>query len=247
VSSVLLLFAALAAQNFSASLSPVHSVSGTVTNGITGLPISGATVTLIDSPLPPAITDDNGFYLFPSVPDGTYDIQASVPGLLSLTQSGVVVDDDIVVDFTLDSAAICDHVPGNLVANCGFETGDFTAWARSGDTSFTSIDRGAGHSGMFGLVAGPSGLGFIAQNLATTPGGTYSICYWLLNLGGPPNRFQVSWGGTVIRDEYDLLPWGGYMQFCQDAVAPSDTTEVKFGFQQLPSFFLFDDVSVAPQ
>jgi len=193
------------------------------------------------------MTDDNGFYLFPSVPDGTYDIQASAPGLLSLTQSGVVVDDDIVVDFTLDSAALCDHVPGNLVANCGFETGDFTAWARSGDPSFTSIDRGAGHSGMFGLVAGPSGLGFIAQNLATTPGGTYSICYWLLNLGGPPNRFQVSWGGTVIRDDYDRLPWGGYMQFCQDAVAPSDTTEVKFGFQQLPSFFLFDDVSVAPQ
>lgn len=228
---------------------PAQSVTGTVTNGITGLPIAEATVTILDTPLPPAITDENGMYLFPSVPDGTYDIQASAPGLLSMTQSGVVVDDDVVVDFALDSAAVCDHVPGNLVANCGFETGDFTSWTRSGDQSWTSIDPGSGHSGMFGLVSGPTAdLGFIAQNLATTPGGgSYSVCYWLGNIGRPPNRFQVSWGGTVLRDVSDLEPWSGYVQFCHDVVAPTDTTELKLGFLNPASFFFFDDVSVAPQ
>jgi len=225
-----------------------HSVSGTVTNSITGLPISGATVSILDSGVPPEITDDNGMYLFPSVSEGTYDVQASAPGSLSLTQPGIVVDHDVVLDFALDSAALCDHVQGNLVANCGLETGDFTSWTRSGDPSFTSIDQGAGHSGMFGLVIAPSAdLGFVAQDLATNPGGSYSICSWILNLGGTPNRFQVSWGGTVIRDDSDMQPTPGYVQLCDDVVAPSDTTEVKFGFLQLPSFFAFDDVSVAPQ
>ena len=224
-----------------------HSVSGTVTNAITGLPISGATVRILDSGIPPEVTDDSGMSLFPSVPEGTYDVEASAPGLLSATEPGVVVDHDVVVEFSLDSAALCDHVPGNLVVNCGFETGDFTSWTRSGDLSFTSIEPG-GHSGMFGLVTGPtSDLGFIGQTLATTLGGSYSVCSWLGNLGGGPNRFQVSWGGTVIRDDQDLLPFGAYVQFCDDVIATSDTTEVKFGFLQIPSFFVFDDVSIAPQ
>jgi len=248
VAAVLLLASpgALSASKGSA-IEGAHSVSGIVSNSITGVPISGAMVTILDSGLPPVWTDDRGMYLFPSVPEGTYDIQASAPGLLPLTQPGVVVDDDIVVEFDLDSAALCDHVPGNLVANCGFETGDFTSWTRSGDLSSTFIEGGGGHSGTFALLAGPTSLGFIAQILATTPGASYSLCYWLLNLGGPPNRIQVSWGGTVIQDISDQQPWGDFIQLCDDVVAPSDTTELKFGFQQVPSWFAFDDASVAPQ
>ncbi len=32
--------------------------------------------------------------------------------------------------------SICDNVPGNLVANCGFETADFTSWAQSGNLAY---------------------------------------------------------------------------------------------------------------
>jgi hypothetical protein len=49
----------------------------------------------------------------------------------------------------------CDATPGNLVANCGFETGDFTSWTQSGDLSFTDVDPDCAHSGDFGLCAGP--------------------------------------------------------------------------------------------
>src|SRR5262249_42875641 len=193
-------------QDFALALAPSHSVSGTVTNASTGLPISGATVRILNTPIPPATTDANGMYLFPSVPEGTYDIQASAPGFLPLTQPGVVVDQDVVVNFGLDSAALCDHVPGNLVANCGFETGDFTGWTRSGDPSATSITTAAAHSGMWGLFTGPvQDLGFFSQMLPTVSGGNYRICYWISNLSsGTPNRFQVSWGGTVIRDDSSL-------------------------------------------
>jgi hypothetical protein len=233
-------------QNFALTLGPNHSVSGTVTNSATGVGIAGAQVRILNTPLSPATTDVNGMYGFPVVPEGTYDIQATAPGFLPRTQS-ITVSQDLVVDFALDSAADCDRVAGNLVMNCGFETGTFTAWTQSGDPSFTTIDAASAHSGSFGLDIGPTGsLGFIAQNLATTAGGSYSLCYWLLNQQGTPNRFQVSWGGTVIRDDSDL-PQFNYTQTCVNVVAPGDTTELKFGFLQVPAYFHFDDVSVAPQ
>ncbi len=233
-------------QDFALTLGPAHSVSGTVTNLVTGLPIAGAQVRILSTPLPPATTDASGSYQFPIVPEGTYDIQATAPGFRPGTQSIAVVQ-DLVIDFVLDSVADCARVAGNLVANCGFETGDSTGWTRSGDQSFTTIDAVSAHSGSFGLDTGPTGtLGFFAQNLATKTGGSYSLCYWLSNEGGPANEFQVSWGGMIIRDESGLSPFP-YTQSCIDVVAPSDSTELKFGFLQVPSYFHFDDVSVAAQ
>lgn len=232
--------------DFALTAAASFALSGTVTNSATGLPIQGATVRVQSTPLPPATTDVGGAYAFPMVPAGTYSVQATAPGFLPSMQS-VVIDQDVVVDFALDSAAACDHVAGNLVSNCGFETGTFASWTRSGDMSFTSIDAASAHSGSFGLDTGPTGdLGFIAQNLATTAGGSYSLCYWLSNLGGTPSRFTVSWDGAVIQDSADL-PASSYTQTCVDVVASGDTTELKFGFLQVPSFFYFDDVSVAPQ
>src|SRR5215831_2996643 len=233
-------------QDFTLSLGPAHMVSGTVSNSGTGLPIQGATVRILSTPLAPQITDVNGNYAFPIVPEGTYNMNATAPGLLPSTQS-VTVDQDVVVNFALDPLALCDRVPGNLVANCGFETGDFTSWIRSGDPGFTSIDAGSAHSGMFGLDTGPVGnLGFIEQPLATTPGGTYQLCYWLANQGGPSNEFQVIWDGSIIRDLVDAQPFP-YAQTCHDVMASGDTTTVKFGFRQDPSFLWFDDVSVAAE
>ncbi len=225
---------------------PAHMVSGTVTNSGTGLPIAGATVTIQGTPIPPATTDANGMYAFPIVPEGTYTMTATKPGFLPGSRM-VTVDMDIVVDFALDPAAACDRVPGNLVVNCGWETGDYPPWARSGNPGFTSIDGASAHSGSFGLDTGPVGsMGFFEQPLPTTPGGSYQLCYWLLNLGGPANEFQVTWDGTIIRDSIDLQPFG-YMQTCHDVTASGSSTILKFGFRQDPSFFYFDDVSVAPQ
>ena len=44
----------------------------------------------------------------------------------------------------------------NLVTNGGFETGDFTGWTQGGNTGFTSVDFGIGHSG-YGAKFGPAG------------------------------------------------------------------------------------------
>src|SRR5712692_8865885 len=72
----------------------------------------------------------------------------------------------------------CDAVSGNLVANCGFETGDFTNWTLSGDLSFTGVDVAPAHSGTFGAFLGPiTDLGFAAQTLVTTPGQYYDLTF----------------------------------------------------------------------
>src|SRR5262249_50020424 len=74
-------------QNFALNAGAAHRVSGTVTNSATGLPVAGATVRIQGTPIPPATTDADGMYAFAVVPDGTYDIMATAPGLRPSTQS----------------------------------------------------------------------------------------------------------------------------------------------------------------
>src|SRR5262249_24292785 len=146
------------------------------------------------------------------------------------------------------SASECDAVLGNLVANCGFETGDFTDWALSGDLSYTGVDDVSSHSGSFGAFLGPiHDLGFMAQMLSTTPGETYKLTFWLANAGGGvdgglSNHFQVYWNGSLIFDGIDL-PDFPYTQYeFNDLVATSASTELKIGFYNVPSYFFLDDV-----
>lgn len=53
---------------------------------------------------------------------------------------------------------ICQSASGNIVGNCGFETGDFTHWSVSGNTSFTGVTGGAyAYSGNYGAYLGAVG------------------------------------------------------------------------------------------
>jgi len=141
-------------------------------------------------------------------------------------------------------ASICDGVDGNLVQNCGFESGDFTGWDQSGDPSFTGVNPSSANSGAYGGFFGPIGdLGYIAQTLTTTAGQTYSLTYYFTN-SGSPNEFVVYWDGMIISDQSDLGDFP-YASITVDGVTASgDSTELKFGFRNDPSYILFDDVSV---
>ncbi len=141
----------------------------------------------------------------------------------------------------------CTLVDGNLVANCGFETGSFSSWSLSGDPTFTFVSSDCAHSGTFGACLGPvNGLGFMAQQLATTADQTYTLTYWLRN-AGRPSHFQVYWNGDLIFDEVDS-PDFPYTQFTIDGlVATGDTTELKFGFFNVPDFYYLDDIAVLAQ
>ena len=88
-------------QDFALTALPTHILEGTVTDAGTGDPIEGATVEITGTPIPPATTDSSGFYSFPAVPEGTYDVTASMTCFLSQTAT-VEITGDITQDFALD-------------------------------------------------------------------------------------------------------------------------------------------------
>ncbi|HXN41574.1 MAG TPA: hypothetical protein VN918_07295, partial [Myxococcaceae bacterium] len=145
----------------------------------------------------------------------------------------------------------------NLVRNCGFETGDFSDWAQSGDTSYTDVSPDAAHSGIFGARFGPvNDLGFIAQRLSTIPGQLYDLSFWLVS-SGRPNRFQVYWGGVLVSDSMhfpdtvtpSVIPNSpAYDQLAIPSLpgGSGSFTELKFGFFNVPYYFFLDDIVVVP-
>ena len=142
----------------------------------------------------------------------------------------------------------------NLIVNPGFETGDFTGWTQSGDTSFTGVDcTGAlpSHSGACDAYFGPTtDLGFIDQALSTTAGGSYDLDFYLQSaFGGAsrPSEFQLYWDNVLIYDVIDPPGSGGYDHLVfPGLVATTAATDIRFGFLQEPDFFLLDDVTVDP-
>src|SRR4029077_10049470 len=79
----------------------------------------------------------------------------------------------------LASAAVSAHAQ-NLLTNPGFETGDFTGWTLSGDTSFCSVSTQHPHSGSFSArLAGLPGTGFLDQTITTVVGQSYHVDFWL--------------------------------------------------------------------
>jgi hypothetical protein len=142
--------------------------------------------------------------------------------------------------------ALSNTAHANLITNPGFETGNLTGWTQFGNVGFTGVD-GSPHSGSFSAFLGPVGsLGFLSQTLATTPGQTYDLGFFLQSDGGTPNQFQVSWNGSVISNQSNL-PASGYTERdFLNLLATSPTTPLVFGFRNDPGFLHLDDVAVNP-
>ena len=69
-----------------------------------------------------------------------------------------------------------------LLANGGFETGNFNDWTQSGNTEYTSVTNNYlfVHSGRYGAALGPSGSpGYLSQTAPTVSGQAYVLSLWL--------------------------------------------------------------------
>jgi hypothetical protein len=143
------------------------------------------------------------------------------------------------------------HAGSNLVNNGSFETGDFTGWTVSGDTSFIGVcdvSNCPGFSpqdGNFAGYFGPVGdTATISQTIATTPGDEYSLSFYLANpVGGTPNYFNVTFGNS----SFSFTNFGvafGWQQFTLTTLATSDQTQLSFTFRNDPAYWFLDNVTV---
>jgi hypothetical protein len=157
----------------------------------------------------------------------------------------------------------------NLVANPGFETGDFTGWTLAGETrpdhSFVSDadtypgwDEWLPHAGNAFAALGAVGSDLqLSQTFATTPGETYRFRFFLGSDGETPNHFEALWNGETVLSQtdapetsgHDLIhgpPAAAYVVYSFTRVATGPTTTIQFNSRNDPGWRAFDDVSVTP-
>lgn len=136
----------------------------------------------------------------------------------------------------------------NLVSNPGFEAGSFGGWTQFGDEGFTSVVSSPVHSGNWAGEFGPvDDNGGIFQTLVTTPGTTYTFSFWLENEGIAEEGgqyFDASWDGSSV---LNLDPPAGSFDYTRESfslLASGSSTDIRFTFENDPSYWHLDDVSV---
>lgn len=163
----------------------------------------------------------------------------------------------------LSRADICGSAASNLVANCGFETGDFTAWTLSGHDvpgelgnlygveGVDPIDGISPNSGTFQAYFADldSNSTTISQSLATVSGTSYTVSWYLAqdtSIATPySNEFSVSFGGTSLLS-LTGMPVEGYTKYSYTVAATSSSTLLSMTLGNDLGEFLLDDISVVP-
>jgi hypothetical protein len=138
----------------------------------------------------------------------------------------------------------CHGVTGNLVVNCGFETGDLTGWtlipAASG--SLANVVHSVPHSGSWAFGFAGSTVGSydtLQQAIATKPGVQYNLSFWLANNSLSGSDFQVLWNGVVVYD--NSSPAFLYTKFSLTVVGTGSDT-LSFRGYNLPGVYALDDI-----
>lgn len=142
----------------------------------------------------------------------------------------------------------------NLIANCGFESGDFAGWVLSGSQSSPAylgishgVDAEDAHFGNEGAyLGGFGGFLYLSQNLSTVPGQLYSVSFWVAQAPETATPYVSSflWSFGSVSSQTTPNTAFPFTQIQFNAVATSTTTSLMFGARDDTGFFSLDDVSV---
>lgn len=135
----------------------------------------------------------------------------------------------------------CTAVP-NLITNCRFDTGDFTGWTVGGDTSFTSVQPGCGHSGNFCAFLGPVSYNGTLTQCFTATAPTCSLSFWMSNSGNP-SHFGVEWNAAHKMEIFNI-PNTPYLQWSQSGLPGGGPVCLTFEYYNVPSFLDLTDITV---
>lgn len=133
-----------------------------------------------------------------------------------------------------------------LIANGGFEAGDFAGWTVTGsDTDYIGVGGGWVNSGNYAAYFGSVGsISSISQSLSTVAGQSYEISFYLQNGVSGTNSFDVFFGGGPAAISYDSLGQTPWTRLSFSTIATAADTLLQFSFRNDPSLFYLDDVSV---
>src|ERR1039457_6740312 len=111
--------------------------------------------------------------------------------------------------------SLCNSNPANLVANCGFETGDFTGWTLAGNDVPIQLGSLYGVEGVDPDTISPNSGDYqayfgdtvansitLSRTISTAAGGEYVVS-WYLAQDMPPvnpysNQYSASFGGVPL-------------------------------------------------
>jgi hypothetical protein len=158
--------------------------------------------------------------------------------------------------------SICDATAGNLVGNCGFETGDFTDWTLSGNDvpgelgNLYGVEEGsdpivgtAPNSGSYQAYFSDivSNATTLSETLSTVASDTYTVSFYLAQqLEGPGtvnNSAVISFGGSTLATLTNVGVQG-YTLYSYTATATSGSSVLSLKFGDDIGEFLLDDVTV---
>ncbi len=108
-------------------------------------------------------------------------------------------------------ADVCGAVPGNLVVNCGFETGSFSGWTQSDNINNTFVagafDEGPNSGSRFAALGNVGFNASLSQTLATVIGQSYNISFYFASDGSTPNEFSASFGSDLLYSNENVPAW----------------------------------------
>src|SRR5712692_8898986 len=147
-----------------------------------------------------------------------------------------------------DQPSQCDNsvdFPGNLVMNCGFETGNFNNWTLTGPTDFVGVDAAHAQSGNFGAYFGAiADAPTLTYVVPTTQGRNYHIEFQLANPeGGTGTFFNAFLGNNLLMELSDSDP-DNYRLYVFNVDMDVTNARLFINFRQDPDYWWFDDVYV---
>jgi hypothetical protein len=173
----------------------------------------------------------------------------------------------------MTAADICGSIAGNVVSNCGFETGDFTDWTLTGNLeggpqgNYYGVNSGFQNSGNNSAYLGVQGGGGsnigslgpfldLSQAIPVAGNEAYRFTFYLEDFTAPTPGYQQYFAAYVngvqlnaLQNPTDPALIGSYEAFSyilKPVRSAKGTAELSFLFQNDDSFWFLDDVSAAP-
>ncbi len=113
------------------------TVTGTVTEAISGIPLSNAKIQILDTPLPEVFSDNSGHFEIPNVLENTYNIRCSKENYTSVTQQVSITSTNHNVNFALNISTAISFENGTIPE--GFMMTGNQPWQTDNSTAYDGI------------------------------------------------------------------------------------------------------------